>query len=91
MRLLPKAGTKRYQGQKGNGMPVGGRRREILFEMHRAGNTVRVTAIDPETGIEAAAIGPATAGEAALQALAVKKLDYVLGKKKRAGEGGGTG
>lgn len=58
--------------------------RETLFEFTRVGGAVKVTAVDPETGIEATIVGDPAAGEAALKRLARQKLDYVLAK-------GGTG
>ncbi|MPY69345.1 MAG: hypothetical protein GEU92_04590 [Alphaproteobacteria bacterium] len=55
--------------------------REVLFEFTRIGNAVKVTAIDPVTGTEASIVGPASVGETILQNNALRKLDYVLGKK----------
>lgn len=69
---------------------------EYLIEFVAIGQTVKATAIDPVTGIEASAIGPASAGQQTLAKLAAKKLDYLLNKlAKKAknadtdGEGGG--
>lgn len=53
-----------------------GKRGEILFEMIRVGAYLKVTAVDPATNTEATVIGPPSAA-AALQAAAVRKLDYV--------------
>ncbi len=61
---------------------MAGDRREILFEFIRRGAFVKVTALDPVTGTEASIVGPPSAGAAALKALAVRKLDYVLNKNK---------
>ncbi len=54
---------------------------EVLFEFHRVGNAVRVSAIDPVTGTEVTIQGPANAGETTLRRTAVTKLRYVLSKK----------
>ena len=58
---------------------------EVLLEFHRIGHMVRVSAIDPATGIEAVVSGPASAGEAQLKATAVAKLRWLL--RRRAGPG----
>jgi hypothetical protein len=56
--------------------------RETIFEFIRLGGAVKVCAIDPETGIEAAIVADPAAGEEALTRLAQQKLDYVLAKRK---------
>jgi hypothetical protein len=48
--------------------------REIYFEFTAIGGSVRVAAIDAATGIEVAAIGPASAARADLEQLALAKL-----------------
>jgi len=58
-----------------------------LIEFQSIGTLVRVTALDPQTGLEAVIQGPASAGQQALGRLAVQKLEYVLRKKH--GESGG--
>ena len=55
-------------------------RREILDEFTRVGRTVRVAAVDAETGREAVVMGPVTAGEAALADLARRKLERLLSR-----------
>ena len=45
------------------------------------GNTVKVTAIDSESGLEASVVGPAGAPRAALAEAARKKLEYVAKKR----------
>ena len=57
---------------------------EVLFEFFKIKNFVRVTAIDPISGIEATMIGPRTYGQAALKKLATRKLKYVIAKKTAA-------
>ena len=54
--------------------------RETIFEFTRIGGSVKVTAVDGATGIEAIIVGDPAAGEAALKRLAQQKLDYVLAK-----------
>ena len=58
---------------------------EILFEMRYVGRVVRVTALDPATGIEVVSVGDAERGVEALKRLAGRKLMYVL-KRRRAKE-----
>lgn len=56
-------------------------RGEVIFEFIRIGGAVKVTAIDPATGIEASIVGDPAVGETALKRLAQRKLDYVLAKR----------
>lgn len=49
-----------------------------LIEFLPMGNAVKVSAIDPMTGIEVSIVGSATASQHDLAALAVRKLRYVL-------------
>ena len=42
---------------------------EALIEMRRLGDSVRVSAVCPVTGLEATIVGPAAAGEAAIEAI----------------------
>jgi hypothetical protein len=60
---------------------------EVLFEIRRVGNAVRVTAIDPRTGTEASIVGDPRFGELTLKRNAARKLAYVL-RKKAAQESG---
>jgi hypothetical protein len=55
--------------------------REIYVEFVILGNTVKATAIDPDTGLEASIVGPASAPRAILAENARKKLNYVKSKK----------
>ena len=54
---------------------------EILFEYIRQGVYVKVTAIEPETKIEASVVVPATLSQEQMKIQAVHKLNYVLRKK----------
>jgi hypothetical protein len=56
--------------------------REILFEFHQVGKSVRVSAIDPRTGIEVSMVGEPKYGKEALKRLATRKLRYVIAKKR---------
>jgi hypothetical protein len=60
-------------------MPPGGGEIYVEFVVH--GNVVKVTAIDPQTGLEAIVMGPAGAPRASMSDAAVRKLRYVLQKK----------
>ena len=55
---------------------------DFLIEFVRIGNSVKVSAIDPATGVEASIAGPAYLGEARLSSNAIAKLRYVLARKK---------
>lgn len=56
---------------------------EVLFEFRPSGRFMRVTAIDPVTGIEVVSVCDATYSQPMMQRLAARKLFYVL-KKRRA-------
>jgi hypothetical protein len=56
--------------------------REVILEFHAIGNSVKVTAIDSLTLVEVSIVGAASAGEAALKQAAVRKLEYVLAKRR---------
>jgi hypothetical protein len=55
--------------------------KEIYVEFVKLGNTVKATAIDPETGVEASIVGPASAPQSLLAENARRKLEYVQKKK----------
>lgn len=63
--------------------------RDVLLEFINVGRLVKVCAIDPRTGTEVVVVGPANAAQADLTRAAVRKLQYVLRKKRRQAEGGG--
>jgi len=54
---------------------------EVLFEFHQVGKVVRVTAIDPRTGVEVVMVGAPKYGKETLKRLATRKLRYVLAKR----------
>ena len=55
--------------------------KEIYVEFVVMGNTVKVTAIDSESGLEASVIGPAGAPRGAMAEAARRKLEYVAKKQ----------
>ena len=55
--------------------------REVYFEFTSVGGLVKVAAIDPDTAIEVAIMGPASASQADLQRLAVQKLKARLARE----------
>jgi hypothetical protein len=58
----------------------------FYLEFQRIGSAVKVTAIDPESGVEVSIVGDPRAGEAVLGRTATQKLRYVLDKRARAGQ-----
>ena len=59
------------------------RSKEVILEFHQIGNAVRVAAIDPETLIEVSIVGSPNAGTETLKQTAIRKLEYVLEKRRR--------
>jgi hypothetical protein len=55
--------------------------KEIFVEFVTFGNTVKATAIDPDTGLEASIVGPANAPRSTLAEAARRKLEYVQKKQ----------
>jgi hypothetical protein len=64
-------------------MPLNNRDRpdEVYFEFVSVGALVKVSAIDCETAIEVAIMGPASASRADLQRLALQKLKARLARE----------
>lgn len=56
--------------------------RDIIIERVRIKNTLRITAIDAETGTEVTFQAPANTSKSELDRLALKKLDYVIKRQK---------
>ena len=52
---------------------------------------MKVSALDPETGIEVSIVGAAKATKQELERVAIQKLEYVLNKKKLDGKNAGRG
>ena len=57
-------------------------KREIYVEITVQGSYAKATAIDSVTGVEASIVGPANATRAQLSDAAVRKLKFLLEKKK---------
>ena len=57
-------------------MPTG----EVLFEIKRIGNVMKVSAVHVDTNTEVSLAGPPAAGEHGLKMAAMRKLAYVLAK-----------
>ena len=56
--------------------------REVILEFQAIGNSVKVTAIDSLTLVEVSIVGAASAGEETLKRTAIRKLEYVLAKRR---------
>ncbi len=54
---------------------------EVLFEFSKVRNFVRVTAVDPISGIETTMVGSSKYGKEILKRLATRKLKYVISKR----------
>ena len=59
--------------------------REIFLEFRRVSDYVKVSAIDAETNVEISIVGSPRTAQQQLTRLAVRKLEYVLEKQRRAG------
>jgi hypothetical protein len=55
--------------------------KDIFVEFVILGNSLKATAIDPESGLEASVIGPASAPRHAMAEAARNKLNYIAKKK----------
>jgi hypothetical protein len=55
-----------------------------IIEFQRVGSAVKVTAVDPQSGVEVSIVGDARAGEAVLSRAALQKLRYVLERRSGA-------
>lgn len=54
--------------------------REVLFEFHILGQSIRVVAIDPDSNIEVTMVGAPGYSEDMLKRLAARKLAYVTSR-----------
>jgi hypothetical protein len=61
---------------------TGSGRRELYFEFVTIGSAVKATVLDAATAIEASILAPATTPRSMLERLAIRKLDYVLNRKR---------
>ena len=55
--------------------------KDIFVEFVILGNSLKATAIDPESGLEASVIGPANAPRGAMAQAARNKLNFMAKKK----------
>ena len=53
-----------------------------IVEFINIGRQVKVSAVDPDTGVEVSIVGPADAGRELLTRNAIRKLEYVLSKRE---------
>lgn len=58
---------------------------EVLFEFVQVGNAVKVSAIDSASGVEVSIVGSASLSRYTLQQAALRKLQYVLKKRREGG------
>ncbi len=64
-------------------------RREIIFETIACGDTLKVSAIDVQSGIEVSIMAPKNANEDYARQIAARKLERRLGREPKAGDRGG--
>lgn len=64
----------------------GEQRDGYLIEFQQARGAIKVSAIDPLTGIEVSIVGAPNATQAELSRLAVQKLQYRLNKERQKAE-----
>ncbi len=61
------------------------RRGNVIIEFHQVGAYVKVSAIDTATYTEVSIVGDPSRSEAALTQAAIRKLEYVLERDRKAG------
>jgi hypothetical protein len=64
---------------------------EVLFQMQRVGNSLRVIAIDPTTGIEVVMVAPHNGAIEGVKRIAARKLAYVIARKREKSTGKNSG
>ena len=62
------------------------KRDNVIIEFHQVGAYVKVSAIDPATYTEVSIVGDPTRSEDALKRAAVRRLEYVLERDRKAGK-----
>jgi len=62
-----------------------GRDDRVIFEFVSVGAYVKVSAIDPATGTEVSIVGDPASGETVLRNTALRKLRFVIEKKRTGG------
>lgn len=68
------------------GSPVNRQMKEVLFEVQRHGNILRIVAIDPVTGTEVIMIADPRQSMEIIKRLAARKLLYVMEKNRAKAE-----
>ncbi|MFT6580304.1 MAG: DUF6898 family protein [Alphaproteobacteria bacterium] len=63
----------------------------VILELVHIGRYVKVSAIDTKSGTEVSIVGDPAQGEAALQRVAIRKLQYVMNKNADKGSPSGGG
>ena len=61
------------------------RRGDVIIEFYQVGAYVKVTAVDTATYTEVSIVGDPTRSEDALKRAAIRKLEYVLKRDRKAG------
>ena len=55
---------------------------EVIFEFHRIGNVVKVTALHVASDTEISLVGNPAVGDYGLKLAALRKLNYVLAQRR---------
>ena len=55
---------------------------DVIIEFRRIGASVKVSAMEPTTLTEVSIVGPTTASDEELTRIVLRKLEYVLAKKR---------
>ncbi len=58
---------------------------DVIIEFHQVGAFVKVSAVDTVTYTEVSIVGDPARSEAALKRAAIRKLEYVLERDRKAG------
>ncbi|MDJ0948713.1 MAG: hypothetical protein QNJ94_07315 [Alphaproteobacteria bacterium] len=58
--------------------------REVIFEFQQIGRAVKVSAIDTDSMVEVSIVGAPGVGEETLKRTALRKLEYVLARGRKA-------
>ncbi len=61
------------------------RRGDVIIEFYQVGAYVKVTAVDTATYTEVSIVGDPTRSEDALKRAAIRKLEYILERDRKAG------
>jgi hypothetical protein len=60
------------------------RRGDVIIEFHQVGAYVKVSAVDTATYTEVSIVGDPTRSEDALKRAAIRKLEYILERDRKA-------